>query len=62
MFLFLGFSLRHIIEHLIKAKQTVSDENLFKEELRRHESFMRGVDRIHVMLDEVEEQAEQEKK
>ena len=59
MFLFLGFSLRHIIEYLLKARRTVSDEILFKEELLRHHSFVSGMHRVHAMLDEVEEQKEE---
>ena len=58
-FLFLGFSLRHIIGFLLKGKSTAGDESIFEEELLRHEGLMRGMGRTHAMLDEVEEQREE---
>jgi len=58
VFLFFGFSLRHIIEYVRVIRH--SDEFSMEDEFRRHEQFMRGVDEVHKMLDEMEDKQDKD--
>ncbi len=53
VFLFFGFSLRHIVEYVRASRHP--DEWSMEDEFRQHERFMRGIDDAHKMLDEMED-------